>query len=144
MCNVLHKITQTLKSLSYPFLERKSEISSVRGINMQKRNVLRLCRLRVLHCRGWLLSVAAVSLCSARGKKYRFSLATPMNTATAVYNLQQVPQFKVFRMGVRGKALFSKRVSPDPTAQKSRKFARLYWAMVFAIFLLRRCRNAIT
>jgi len=54
-------------ALSYPFLERKSEIYSVRGVNMQKRNVLRLCRLRVLRV--------------LRGKKYRFSSATPIKSS---------------------------------------------------------------
>ena len=121
MYNILRQILQLPKSLSYPFLERKSEKrelgaeiqneqacrpaepersgderesavsdprnlvlkslhnqrprmkastdASVRGVNMQKRNVLRLCRLRVL--RG------------LRGKKYRFFSAIPINASTA-------------------------------------------------------------
>jgi len=82
MYNILQQILQLPKSLSYPFLERKREIPSSRDPNMRKRNVLRLCHLRVLRCRGWLLSVAPVSLRSARGKNYLCPSATPIKAST--------------------------------------------------------------
>ena len=41
MCNILHKITQTLKSLSYPFLERKSRKQEL-GVGIQNKQARRL------------------------------------------------------------------------------------------------------
>jgi len=63
------RINAATDALSSLFLERKRENFLVRGANMQKRNMLCFYHLRVLRV--------------LRGKKYRFSLATRINAATA-------------------------------------------------------------
>jgi len=78
MCNILQQILAIPKSLSYLKKERKSENPSPRGANMQKRNVLRLCRLRVL-C----------------GKKYRFSSVTPIKSSHRCLTQQRKKLFMV-------------------------------------------------
>jgi len=154
MYNILQQILTILKSLSSIFLERKRENSSHKGAS-DRTQVIRIQRINtdqksVKICKNPCHPCAISSCTRGLVLKSLHNQKSQIEAATAVHNLQQVPQFQVLQrwllqLGVECCAIyynevpwiahsrfafvsaslrlrwsaFRKRVSPEPTTQKT-------------------------